>query len=134
MPFGYELKEGQLLIVEKEAQQVRTIFRRYLELGSVNRLVVDLRERNFRSKVRKLSTGGTRGGVAFTQGPLFYILRNRFYVGEVRYRNEICPGAQPPLNSHDVAPGMAVTFGELIDQLLDAHLRLGYDILLFALP
>ena len=97
MPFGYELKEGQLLIVEKEAQQVRTIFRRYLELGSVNRLVVDLRERNFRSKVRKLSTGGTRGGVAFTQGPLFYILRNRFYVGEVRYRNEICPGAQPPL-------------------------------------
>ena len=97
VPFGYELKEGQLLIVEKEAQQVRTIFRRYLELGSVNRLVVDLRERNFRSKVRKLSTGGTRGGVAFTQGPLFYILRNRFYVGEVRYRNEICPGAQPPL-------------------------------------
>ena len=76
---------------------MRTIFKRYLELGSVNRLVLELRERNFRSKVRKLSTGATRGGVAFTQGPLFYMLRNRFYIGEVRYKNEICPGPQPPL-------------------------------------
>ena len=97
VPLGYELKDGKLLIVEKEAQQVRTIFKRYLELGSVNRLVADLRARNFRTKIRKLSTGGMRGGIAFTQGPLFYMLRNRFYVGEVQYKNEICPGPQPPL-------------------------------------
>lgn len=43
VPLGYELKEGKLLIVEEEAQQVRTIFSRYIELGSVNRLVADLR-------------------------------------------------------------------------------------------
>jgi site-specific DNA recombinase len=97
VPLGYQLKEGKLLIVEDEAEQVRTIFKRYLELGSVNRLVIELRQRNFRSKVRKRSMGGTRGGVAFTQGPLFYMLRNRFYIGEVRYKNEICPGPQPPL-------------------------------------
>ena len=60
VPLGYELKDGKLLIVEEEAQQVRTIFRRYLELGSVNRLVVDLRARNFRTKIRKLSTGGMK--------------------------------------------------------------------------
>jgi hypothetical protein len=35
--------------------------------------------------------------VLFTQGPLFYILRNRFYIGEVVYKGEICPGPQPPL-------------------------------------
>lgn len=97
VPLGYKLKDGKLLIVEDEAEQVRTIFERYLALGSVNRLVIELRERNFRSKVRKLSTGETRGGVAFTQGPLFYLLRNRFYIGEVRYQNEIYPGPQPPL-------------------------------------
>jgi len=97
VPLGYKLHEGKLLIVEKEAEQVRTIFRRYLELGSVNRLVIDLGERNFRTKIRKLSTGATRGGMAFTQGPLFYMLRNRFYIGEVRYKNEIFPGPQPPL-------------------------------------
>ena len=97
VPLGYELKDGKLLIVEDEAERVRTIFRRYLELGSVNRLVIDLRERNFRSKIRKLSDGRTRGGVPFTQGPLFYMLRNRFYVGEVRYKDAIYPGPQPPL-------------------------------------
>jgi hypothetical protein len=97
VPLGYELREKKLVIVEDEAEQVRTIFKRYLELGSVNRLVIELRHRNFRSKVRKLSTGGVRGGVAFTQGPLFYMLRNRFYIDEVRYKNEIYPGPQPPL-------------------------------------
>src|SRR5262249_49433523 len=44
-----------------------------------------------------LSNGSTRGGVPFTQGPLFYRLRNRFYIGEVLYKGEICPGPQPPL-------------------------------------
>jgi DNA invertase Pin-like site-specific DNA recombinase len=97
VPLGYELRDGKLLIVEEEAEQVRTIFRRYLDLGSVNRLVIELRELNYRTKIRRLSNGGTRGGVPFTQGPLFYMLRNRFYVGEVRYKNEICPGPQPPI-------------------------------------
>jgi site-specific DNA recombinase len=97
VPLGYQLKDGKLLIVKQEAEQVRTIFKRYLELGSVNQLVLDLRERDFRTKIRKLSTGATIGGVAFTQGPLFYMLRNRFYIGEVRYKNEIFPGPQPPL-------------------------------------
>jgi DNA invertase Pin-like site-specific DNA recombinase len=97
VPLGYELKDGKLYIVEEEAEQVRTIFKRYLELGSVNRLVLELREHNFRTKVRKLSTGDTRGGVHFTQGPIFYMLRNRFYIGEVLYKGEICPGPQPAL-------------------------------------
>src|SRR5262249_55421862 len=47
--------------------------------------------------IRKLSNGSTRGGVLFTQGPLFYLLRNRFYIGEVLYKGEVCPGPQPPL-------------------------------------
>jgi DNA invertase Pin-like site-specific DNA recombinase len=102
VPLGYELRDGKLLIVEDEAEQVRTIFKQYLALGSVNRLVIELRERKFRSKVRKLSNGKTRGGIAFTQGPLFYMLRNRFYIGEVCYRNEIFPGPQPPLLAREL--------------------------------
>jgi site-specific DNA recombinase len=102
VPLGYKLKDGKLLIVEEEAELVRTIFQQYLELGSVNRLVVDLRERGFRTKIRLLSTGATRGGILFTQGPLFYMLRNRFYIGEVLYKNEICPGSQPPLLDRDL--------------------------------
>ena len=97
VPLGYQLKDGKLSIDPKEAETVRLIFNRYLELGSVNRLVRDLKDRGLRSKVRHLSTGATRGGVPFTQGPLFYLLRNRFYVGEVKFKDEILGGPQPPL-------------------------------------
>jgi site-specific DNA recombinase len=97
VPLGYELHEGKLTIREDEAKIVRRIFRRYLELGSVNRLVSDLGEQGLKSKVRPLSNGATRGGVPFTQGPLFYLLRNRFYIGEVLFKGEILPGPQPPL-------------------------------------
>jgi site-specific DNA recombinase len=97
VPLGYQLNDGKLSIVEDEADRVRLIFARYLALGSVNRLVLELRARDIRTKIRRLSNGNTRGGVPFTQGPLFYILRNRFYIGEVVYKGEICPGPQPPL-------------------------------------
>jgi len=73
------------------------IFRRYLELGGVNALVRDLRERNIRTKERLLATGVTRGGVLFGRGSLFYLLRNRFYIGEVEYKDEILPGEQPAI-------------------------------------
>jgi site-specific DNA recombinase len=97
LPLGYEMKEGKIAIVEEEAELVRLIFRRYLELGSVNELLRDLRERNIRTKARLLSTGTTRGGIPFGRGALYYLLNNHFYIGEVKYKNEILPGEQPPI-------------------------------------
>jgi DNA invertase Pin-like site-specific DNA recombinase len=97
VPLGYDLKDGKLHIHEGEAETVRLIFQRYLEIGSVNRLVKDLKARGLTSKVRHLSSGGTRGGVSFGQGALFYMLRNRFYLGEVKFKGEILPGSQPAL-------------------------------------
>src|SRR6266852_2226538 len=97
LPFGYEMKDGKIAIVEEEAELVRSIFRRYLELGSVNELLRDLKERNIRTKTRLLATGATRGGIPFGRGALYYLLSNHFYIGEVKYRNEILPGEQPPI-------------------------------------
>jgi site-specific DNA recombinase len=97
LPLGYEMKDGKIAIVEEEAEQVRFIFRRYLELGSVNELVRDLGERNIKTKFKELSTGTTRGGIPFGRGTLYYLLSNHFYIGEVKYKNEILPGEQPPI-------------------------------------
>src|SRR5476649_205936 len=97
LPLGYEMKDGKIAIVEEEAELVRSIFRRYLELGSVNELLRDLGERNIRTKTRKLSTGATRGGIPFGRGALYWVLSNHFYIGEVKYRNEILPGEQPAI-------------------------------------
>ena len=57
----------------------------------------DLRERNIRTKTRLLSTGTTRGGILFGRGALYYVLSNHFYIGEVKYKDLILPGEQPPI-------------------------------------
>jgi len=55
----------------KVAEAVRTIFARYLELGSVRALAQDLDRRGIRSKRRRLSNGRTIGGgrTAMLWGP-----------------------------------------------------------------
>src|SRR5260370_11594297 len=60
-------------------------------------LVRDLRERNIRTKAKRLATVATRGAIPFGRGALYYLLGNHFYIGEVKYKNEILPGEQPPI-------------------------------------
>jgi DNA invertase Pin-like site-specific DNA recombinase len=57
LPLGYYMKDDKIAVVEDEAERVRLIYPRYLELGGVNALVRDLRERNIRTKSRLLATG-----------------------------------------------------------------------------
>ncbi|MGB8093398.1 MAG: recombinase family protein [Pseudolabrys sp.] len=97
LPLGYHMKGDKIAVVEDEAERVRLIYRRYLELGGVNALVRDLRKRDIRTKSRLLATGVSRGGILFGRGSLFYLLRNRFYIGEVKYKDEILPGEQPAI-------------------------------------
>jgi site-specific DNA recombinase len=84
------------------AETHRTIFRRYLEVGSIGGLLVDLRERGIATKVRHLSDGRTVGGIPFTRGPLAYLLRNRFYIGEVVFKGEVCPAEHLPILDRDL--------------------------------
>jgi site-specific DNA recombinase len=94
VPLGYQAKDRKITVVEQEAKTVRHIFRRYLELGSLNLLLADLRTTGVRTKVRPLSSGRTIGGIPFTRGSLASFLRNRFYIGEVKYKGEVFPGEQ----------------------------------------
>src|ERR1700730_18103708 len=97
VPLGYDTKDRRITINEAEADRVRTIFRTYLKLGSINLLVADLRKSGLETKVRTLRTGGTVGGIPFGRGPLAHILRNRFYIGQVAFKGEVLAGAQPAI-------------------------------------
>jgi site-specific DNA recombinase len=52
VPIGYEPKDRTLVINESEADAVRTIYRLYLELKSVDALKSELDRRGFRTKLR----------------------------------------------------------------------------------
>jgi DNA invertase Pin-like site-specific DNA recombinase len=112
LPLGYAMDNGKVAVVPKEAERVRYIFGRYLELGSVHALMRDLKERNVVSKQRLLKSGKIRGGVAFGKGSLFYLLRNRFYVGEVDYKGQIYPGEQPPILDRDLFDRVQTTLAK----------------------
>jgi DNA invertase Pin-like site-specific DNA recombinase len=94
VPLGYASVNKKLVVVPKEAETVRLIFRRYLELGSIRDLVEDLDHKGIRTRRQVLSTGKIRGSIRFGVGPLAHLLRNRFYIGEIVYRGAVHPGEQ----------------------------------------
>ena len=93
-PLGYDAKDRKITVNAAEADRVRTIFRSYLKLGSLNLLMVDLRKRGIVTKLRKLKTGKRVGGIPFARGSLAQLLRNRFYIGEVAFKGEVLKGEQ----------------------------------------
>jgi site-specific DNA recombinase len=93
VPLGYDTKDRKISVNEAEAASVRTIFRKYHKLGSLNLLMADLRRSGIVTKVRKHRTGNVIGGVPFTRGPLAHLLRNRFYIGEICFKGDILKGA-----------------------------------------
>ena len=63
-PLGYDTKDRKITVNEAEAERVRTIFRSYLKLGSLNLLMADLRKRGIVTKVRTAEDQG-RPSAAF---------------------------------------------------------------------
>jgi DNA invertase Pin-like site-specific DNA recombinase len=114
-PLGYDTKDRKITVNEPEAERVRTIFRRYLELRSLHRLMTSLRERGIVTKLRTLKSGQTVGGIPFTRGPLAYLLRNRFYVGEVLFKGETLAGEQPAIVDRDLFDAVQSRLNEQVN-------------------
>ncbi len=114
-PLGYDTKDRKITVNEAEADRVRTIFQSYLKLGSLNLLMADLRARGIVTKVRTLKTGQTVGGIPFTRGPLAYLLRNRFYIGEVVFKGETLAGEQPAIIDRDLFDAVQAKLNEQVN-------------------
>src|SRR5262245_14379259 len=89
VPLGYRCVDKKLVVVPEEAEVVRTIFTRYLALGSMAALVDELDQGGIRTKINALTNARVRGGLPFALG---YLLKNRFYIGEMVHRGEVHRG------------------------------------------
>ena len=100
-PLGYDGIDKKLIVNEAEADTVRLIFRRYLELGSIAALKQHLDASGILSKRRRFSDGREVGGVPLSRGALYQILRNRLYRGEIAFRGEVHQGNHDAIIEED---------------------------------
>lgn len=96
-PLGYDRVNTKLIVNEREAQQVRMIFLKYLQFGTVKALARHLNKRGYLTKSKALKNGKTRGGGKFYASSVRYVLRNRFYIGEVVLENGAVQGTHVPV-------------------------------------
>jgi len=92
VPLGYDVKDKALVVNAKEAAQVQHLFQRYLALGSVSLLKDELGANGVKSKVRKGKHAKRSGGRPYSRGALYWLLQNRYYLGEVPHAGQHYPG------------------------------------------
>jgi len=92
VPLGYDVKDRQLVVNTREAEMVRYIFQRYVDVGSVSGLKEQLDAEGIVSKPRKSSNARLRGAKPMGRGMLYHLLRNRLYLGEITHKGEAYPG------------------------------------------
>ena len=102
LPLGYDVKDRQLVVNKVEAETVRYLFQRYIELGTVAALQTDLKGRGIVSKVWTSSNGKRRGGLGYSRGALYYLLRNAIYVGRIAHRGVSYAGQHPGIVPQDL--------------------------------
>jgi DNA invertase Pin-like site-specific DNA recombinase len=93
VPLGFDVRDKKLVVNVDEAETVRSIFAKFIELRSVTATLEWTREQGLRTKQR-LKLGREVGDNPFQYGALRGVLANRLYVGEVAYKGKIYPGQQ----------------------------------------
>jgi site-specific DNA recombinase len=81
-PLGYRVQDRKLVVDKAEADHVRWIFDRFVEIGSGTAMLRELKARGIT----------TRKGAAITKGFLYRLLNNRAYIGEAVHKGESYPG------------------------------------------
>jgi site-specific DNA recombinase len=81
VPLGYGVRERKLEINPEAADKVRSIFRRYAELGTMALLKAELDQ-----------SGMLIGGRSLGRGALYHMLSNRIYRGEITHKGRAFAG------------------------------------------
>ena len=81
-PLGYEVRDRKLIIHEADAERVRSIFKRFVQLKSATLLAREL----------VLARATNRYGHLVDKGMLYRLLNNRVYIGEAVHKGVSYPG------------------------------------------
>jgi site-specific DNA recombinase len=119
-----------LHIVEDHAEIVRSLFRRYLEAGSVVRLKQQLDAEGVRIPIRIDGVGRSTGGGLFSRGHIYKILSNPIYVGQIAHKGQIYGGNHLPIVTQDLWDAVRQSLGDHLRAARTKRTRQSSDALL----
>lgn len=96
-PLGYDVRDRRLVINDAEAEHVRTIFRRFVELGSILKVVQDIRARGWCNKTWTTQAGRTLVGQLHDKSSVHKILHCRTYLGQLKHRDQYFENTHAPI-------------------------------------
>ncbi len=105
VPLGYDLPAPgthMLIVNPAEAATVTRIFETYLAMGSVHALCRWLNDEGIQPKQHVTRTGRQTGGLTFSRGALFHLLRNRTYLGMILHGATAHTGLHEAIVSQDL--------------------------------
>src|SRR5271165_2172595 len=114
VPLGYRVEDRALHVVDGHAAIVRSLFRRYLEAGSVVRLKQTLDAEGLRIPIRVDGAGRSTGGGLCSRGHIYKLLSNPIYVGRIVHKGQVHEGQHPPIVDQEL--------WDLVQQSLRNHL------------
>lgn len=91
VPLGYDAIDRKLVINPAEANTVRALFERFVELGSLQATLRWSRREGLKTKPR-VRSGRQVGGNEFTYGSLRCLLANHLYAGDVSHKGKVYVG------------------------------------------
>ena len=91
-PYGYIRQDKKLIPHPKEAEEIKSIFEKYLETQSLSAVYKFLKEKGIKN----------HSGKNFSKTNIAHILRNVVYLGKIKHNNEIYQGIHEPIISDEI--------------------------------
>ncbi len=101
---GYDLINKKLVVNQTEAEQVRHLFEKYLELQSVNDLTEYAKQNGIFGKRWETAKRQIRGGNPISKMSMHRILRDKVYIGQIENKKEgtFAKGEHKPIISAEL--------------------------------
>lgn len=96
-PLGYDVVDRRLVVNKPEAERVRLIFEKALQIKSLTQLENEMRRLSVRAKQWRTQDGRKAGGGPLSRSGLGRMLRNPLYIGKIRQGDKLYEGEHSSL-------------------------------------
>ena len=101
---GYDIVNKKLTVNSAEAEQVKHLFEKYLDLQSVNDLTEYAKQKGIYAKKWTTAKGRIMGGRPIAKMGMHRMLRDRIYIGQIEHKKNgtFAKGEHEPIISEDL--------------------------------